>query len=312
MPRDAPVMTATFWLTVVMVFSRPPRTWWVSGRTAVRLGLTCSLAAQFAGRARGMPGPQPGPPPSATGCGPGRANRASTGVFTGPAARSETGASAARADSVGTAAELKEAPAMEYLVTMTTQVPGGTTDEVVQEIRGREAARSRELAAQGHLLRLWRPPLQPGEWRTLGLFAAADEHELEDVLASMPLRIWRSDEVVPLSVHPNDPPLSPMANDAEFLTTFEVTFPDSASEQEVADMKAREADRTRELAEQGHLVRLWMLPPTPGSWRALGLWRAEGGEELQLMLKSLPMDRWMTTETTPLTEHPNDPGRTRH
>jgi len=216
------------------------------------------------------------------------------------------------ADPVGTPAELKEALAMEYLVTMTTQVPDGTTDEVVQAIRGREAARSRELAAQGHLVRLWHPPLQPGEWRTLGLFAAADEHELEDVLASMPLRIWRSDEVVPLSVHPNDPPPSPMANDAEFLTTFEVTFPDSAREQEVADMKAREADRTRELAEQGHLVRLWMLPPTPGSWRALGLWRAEGGEELQLMLKSLPMDRWMTTETTPLTEHPNDPGRTRH
>ena len=38
---------------------------------------------------------------------------------------------------------------------------------------------------------------------------------------------------------------------------------------EVADIKAREADRTRELAEQGHLVRLWTLPPTPGSLSAL-------------------------------------------
>jgi len=201
---------------------------------------------------------------------------------------------------------------MEYLVTMTTLVPDGTTDEEVQEIRGREAARSRELAAQGHLLRLWRPPLQPGEWRTLGLFAAADEVELEDVLASMPLRVWRSDQVVPLSAHPNDPPVSRAANAMEFLTTFTVTIPDDADAVQVEDIKAREADRTRQLAEQGHLVRLWMLPPTPGSWQALGLWRAEGGEELQLMLKSLPMDRWMTTETTPLTEHPNDPGRTRH
>ena len=95
----------------------------------------------------------------------------------------------------------------------------------------------------------------------------------------------------------------------EFLTTFEVTFPDSASEQEVADIKAREADRTRELAEQGHLLRLWMLPPTPGSWQALGLWQAEDEEHLQAILKSLPMDKWMTTETTPLTEHPNDPAR---
>jgi muconolactone delta-isomerase len=196
---------------------------------------------------------------------------------------------------------------MEYLVTMTTVVPDGTAEETFQEIRSREAARSRELAAERHLLRLWRPPLQPGEWRTLGLFAAADEVELEDVLASMPLRVWRSDEVVPLSAHPNDPPRSTKASAMEFLTTFEVTFPDSASEQEVADIKAREADRTRDLAEQGHLVRLWMLPPTPGSWRALGLWRAADRNALQAILKSLPMDKWMSTETTSLTEHPNDP-----
>lgn len=50
-----------------------------------------------------------------------------------------------------------------------------------------------------------------------------------------------------------------------------------------------------------------MLPPTPDSWRAIGLWRAEDGEELQVLLKSLPMDKWMITETTPLAEHPNDP-----
>ena len=94
---------------------------------------------------------------------------------------------------------------MEYLVTMTTHVPDRTSDAAVQEIRTREAAHSRELAAQGHLLRLWRPPLQPGEWRTLGLFAADDGNQLEKVLASMPLRVWRTDEVTPLSPHPNDP-----------------------------------------------------------------------------------------------------------
>jgi muconolactone D-isomerase len=97
---------------------------------------------------------------------------------------------------------------MEFLVEMTTHVPAGTPEEAVDEIRAREAARSRELAAQGHLLRLWRPPLQPGEWRTLGLFAAADEGELEHVLASMPLRIWRTDQVTPLSPHPNDPAIA--------------------------------------------------------------------------------------------------------
>jgi muconolactone D-isomerase len=94
---------------------------------------------------------------------------------------------------------------MEYLVTMTTHVPDGTPDEAVDEMRGREAVRSKALAAQGHLLRLWRPPLAPGEWRTLGLFAADDSEQLEEVLASMPLRVWRTDEVTPLSPHPNDP-----------------------------------------------------------------------------------------------------------
>jgi muconolactone D-isomerase len=66
---------------------------------------------------------------------------------------------------------------MEFLVDMVTTVPDGTTGAEVDVIRTREAARSRELAAQGHLLRLWRPPLDTGEWRTWGLFQAADVTE---------------------------------------------------------------------------------------------------------------------------------------
>jgi muconolactone delta-isomerase len=96
---------------------------------------------------------------------------------------------------------------MEYLVTMTTHVPAGTPPAAVDDIRTREAARAQELAEMGHLLRLWRPPLKPGEWRTLGLFAADDSEQLETILASMPLRVWRTDEVTPLSPHPNDPGL---------------------------------------------------------------------------------------------------------
>jgi muconolactone delta-isomerase len=198
---------------------------------------------------------------------------------------------------------------MEYLVTMTTRVPEATPDDLVAEIRGREAARSRELAGQGHLLRLWRPPLGPGEWRTIGLFAAADGLELENVLASMPLRVWRTDQVTPLGAHPNDPQRTDALRAKEFMTTFVVTVPDDADEVEVKDRTAREADRTRQLAEQGYLVRLWLLPPTPESWRALGLWQAADSQQLQRILASLPMAEWMTTETTPLTEHPSDPAR---
>src|SRR5260370_33864311 len=94
---------------------------------------------------------------------------------------------------------------MEFLVDMVTMVPDGTTAAEVEAIRIREAARSRELAAQGHLLRLWRPPLDAGEWRTWGLFQAADATELERVLSSMPLRVWRHDTVTPLTAHPSGP-----------------------------------------------------------------------------------------------------------
>ena len=43
---------------------------------------------------------------------------------------------------------------MEYLVTMTTHVPDGTTDQAVDDVRAREAAHSRDLATEGQLLRL--------------------------------------------------------------------------------------------------------------------------------------------------------------
>jgi muconolactone delta-isomerase len=196
---------------------------------------------------------------------------------------------------------------MEYLVTMTTHVPYGTPDQTVEDVRAREAAHSRELAGQGNLLRLWRPPLQPGEWRSLGLFAADDGDQLEEVLASMPLRVWRTDEVTPLSPHPNDPALAAkglVEGSTEFLTTFTISIPDGTSAQAVEDTKAAEAQRAKELAGQGHLERLWALP---GTGRALGLWRARDGDQMQTIVKSLPLDRWMTTQTTPLTSHPSDP-----
>jgi muconolactone delta-isomerase len=193
---------------------------------------------------------------------------------------------------------------MEYLVTMTTHVPEGTTPEAVKEVRAREAAHSRELAAAGHLLRLWRPPLQPGEWRTLGLFAAADSEELGGVLASMPLRIWRTDEVTPLSQHANDPDAGPGQDGSEFFTVFTRAVRPGTPSEAVADADAREAVRAKELGRQGHLLRLWVLP---GDGLALGLWRARDAAELQAMLDSLPLSPYMTVDVTALTEHPSDP-----
>src|SRR5580704_4241153 len=130
---------------------------------------------------------------------------------------------------------------MEYLVTMTTRVPDGTSEDAIDDIRAREAAHSRELASQGHLLRLWRPPLQPGEWRSLGLFTAADDEELEKTLLSMPLRIWRTDEVTALLPHQNDPGTqgrAPLA--VEYLITMTTRVPAGTPGATVADTEARE------------------------------------------------------------------------
>jgi muconolactone delta-isomerase len=193
---------------------------------------------------------------------------------------------------------------MEYLVDMTTRVPDGTAAEAIDDIRSREAAHSRELASQGYLLRLWRPPLQPGEWRSLGLFAAGDRDELERVLASMPLRVWRTDQVTPLSRHPNDPALAASPGGTEFLTTCTVTIPAGTPAQTAEDTQAREAERAYELAGQGHLLRLWTLP---GEGRSLGLWRAQDAAGMQAILESLPLNAWMTVQTTPLSRHPSDP-----
>ena len=54
---------------------------------------------------------------------------------------------------------------MEYLTDMVTTVPEGTSPTKVDELRAAEAVRAAALTKAGHLIRLWRPPLGPGEWR---------------------------------------------------------------------------------------------------------------------------------------------------
>ncbi|MFF9409513.1 muconolactone Delta-isomerase family protein [Streptomyces anandii] len=91
----------------------------------------------------------------------------------------------------------------EFLVEITTTVPEGTAEEEVARRRTAEAVRARELAATGHLARLWRPV---GELRSIGVWRAEDETELQEkVLGTLPLRPWMTLTVTPLESHPNDP-----------------------------------------------------------------------------------------------------------
>jgi muconolactone delta-isomerase len=202
---------------------------------------------------------------------------------------------------------IRQGGVVEFLVTMTTHVPKGTSEDTVSEVRQREAAHSDQLAQRGSLRRLWRPPLNPGEWRTLGLFIADDAHALDEVLASMPLRIWRTDEVLPLSPHPNDPALPGVGQGHEFLIAMTIAVPDGTPSSVVEETQNREAQRARELSSRGHLRRLWALPAEDPVRRTLGLWSARDADELDNIVKSLPLYPWMAVTTTELSSHPSDP-----
>jgi muconolactone D-isomerase len=91
----------------------------------------------------------------------------------------------------------------EFLVEITTNIPESADAAEVDRRRAAEAVRAKELAATGHLVRLWRPV---GELRSVGLWRADDEAELhKEVLATLPLRSWMTLVVTAVESHPNDP-----------------------------------------------------------------------------------------------------------
>ena len=126
----------------------------------------------------------------------------------------------------------------------------------------------------------------------------------------MPLRVWRTDEVTPLSPHPNDPdPATPTTGAdekaPEFLVTFILAVPPGTDAEMVEETEAREAERAHELAMQGRLLRLWA---PPGAGRTLGLYQARDAAQMQTILQALPLASWMTVDITPLSPHPSDRG----
>lgn len=90
---------------------------------------------------------------------------------------------------------------MEFLVHMAVgRIDAG--DEREKQLRQEEAARGRELATQGILVRLWRVPGRRENW---GLWRADDCDQLHNALVSLPLFPYLQITVHPLASHPNDP-----------------------------------------------------------------------------------------------------------
>jgi len=100
----------------------------------------------------------------------------------------------------------EEEPMMEFLVEVTVNVPDGTDQAEVDRRRAAEAVRAKELAAGGHLSRLWRTA---GDPRIIAIWRADNETELrEKVLGSLPLWPWVTAVITALQPHPNDPGLA--------------------------------------------------------------------------------------------------------
>jgi muconolactone D-isomerase len=71
-----------------------------------------------------------------------------------------------------------------------------------------------------------------------------------------------------------------------------------------AKLYAAEANRAKELADQGTILRLWRVPGQRANW---GLWEAENATALHKAISSLPLFPYMEVNVHPLAEHPSDP-----
>jgi muconolactone delta-isomerase len=93
----------------------------------------------------------------------------------------------------------------DYLVEFELDVPVGIAQGEIDERTGAEAVAAAQLARDGHLLRLWKEPVAPGESRSIGVYRAGSDAELDGLLGALPLYDWMRVTVTPLAPHPNDP-----------------------------------------------------------------------------------------------------------
>ena len=94
---------------------------------------------------------------------------------------------------------------MEFLVEFDVEVPDGTSETEVERRQRAEAVAAAGLAAEGHLLRLWRATRAAGDPTAVGLYAAGSRTELDALLRALPLADWMKVTIVQLAPHPNDP-----------------------------------------------------------------------------------------------------------
>ena len=91
---------------------------------------------------------------------------------------------------------------MEFLVNIKFEWPESISDERRQELREKEVKMAGELAAKGHLVRMWRVVGRRENW---GLWRAKDATEMHAILSSLPIWPYMNVTVQGMAVHPVDP-----------------------------------------------------------------------------------------------------------
>jgi muconolactone delta-isomerase len=94
---------------------------------------------------------------------------------------------------------------MDFLVEFEINVPDGIPESEIRAREDAESAGAAELVDQGHLIRLWKRHVAPGESRPIGLYRAESEADMDSLLRALPLYEWMRVTVTPLEPHPNDP-----------------------------------------------------------------------------------------------------------
>jgi muconolactone D-isomerase len=87
----------------------------------------------------------------------------------------------------------------------------------------------------------------------------------------------------------------------EFLVRIEIFIPPGIEADALADVLARERERGLELRKAGVIKAIWRIP---GRHANVGIWEAADATELDELLLTLPLKRWMDIDVIPLAEHP--------
>jgi muconolactone D-isomerase len=91
---------------------------------------------------------------------------------------------------------------MEFLINIKINWPEDMDPARKEKISQDERAHAKELAAKGHLVRMWRVTGRRENW---GLWRAKNATEMHAIISSLPVWPWMDVTVHALAKHPVDP-----------------------------------------------------------------------------------------------------------